>query len=122
MRPSIANIMRRFDRIVNDESENSAQIADGENAAGEGLEHQRESELSRIIERSLSRGGALFNDANFLSSSLRLNAEAGLDRAAFIDAQASDSGIDEIEDLNESNLAAIQQEMIDAGYSASEIR
>ena len=46
----------------------------------------------------------------------------GGDRAPFVDAQASDSGIDEIEELNESNLAAIQKEMVDAGYSASEIR
>ena len=38
MRPSIANIMRRFDRIVNDESDHSNPVADGDNVAGEGLE------------------------------------------------------------------------------------
>ena len=101
--------MRRFDRIVNDESMNSNDVADAERAihAGEGIEHARESELSRIIERSLGRGsGALFSDANFLSSSLRLN--AGLDRP-FVPAEPqSDSDLDEIEDLNEANLAAIQ--------------
>ena len=108
IRPSFANIMRRFDRIVNDESEHSADVGAGDRAshAGEGIEHARESELSRIIERSLGRGsGALFSDANFLGSSLRLN--AGLDRP-FVDAEPqSDSGLDDVEDLDESNLQAI---------------
>lgn len=106
MRPSFANIMRRFDRIVNDESENSKDI-DGDHAAGEALDSVRENEISRLIERSLSRGGALFSDANFLSSSLRLNAAAGLDQHRYVDVQASDSGIDVDEELNESNIEAV---------------
>ena len=38
------------------------------------------------------------------------------------DAGASDSGMDDLEIIDESNMAAIQQEMIEAGYSAQEIR
>jgi len=109
--------MQRFGRIAHDESDNSN--LDAGEMQQDAIE-QKELELSRFIERSLARsGGALFSDANFLGSSLRLG--AALDRPLF-DAGASDSGVDDIEVLDESNLAAIQQEMVEAGYSASEIR
>lgn len=46
---------------------------------------------------------------------------SGAERPIF-EVPASDSGGDEMEALDDSNLAAIQQDMIEAGYSAGEIR
>lgn len=95
--------MRRFDRIVNDES-------DASHADGDGIQ-AKEKMLSRLIERSLNRGdGGLFSDANFLGSSMRLG--SGLDRssarppaaAAGVQDPASDSGADDLDVLDESNL------------------
>lgn len=111
--------MRRFDRIVNDESENSN--LDGGDNQNEAMENARELEISRrLIERSLARSGrAGLQGANFLSNSLRLSSV--LDRPIF-EPVASDSGQEEIEALDDINFAAIQQEMIEAGYSQNEIR
>lgn len=72
---------------------------------GERTDAARRSELERIIERSLGQGvGALFADSSFLAGSV---SRLGLDRPIF-EAVASDSGIEEMEELDESNLAAIE--------------
>ena len=97
--------MRRFDRIVNDESENSN--LDGGDRENEAMDvHARELDLARgQIERSLARSGrAGLSDANFLSGSLRLGSV--LDRPIF-EPVASDSGQEEIEALDDINYAAI---------------
>ena len=126
-------MMRRFDRIVNDDSDNS-NVEGGENQEApfrereSAIEQQRELEFSKLIERSLGRGlggagrGASgLSDANFLSSSIRLGSNP-FDRPPIFEPVASDSGQEEIEALDDINLAAIEQEMLEAGYSQSEIR
>lgn len=108
--------MRRFDRIVNDDSDNS-NVEGGENQEApfrereSAIEQQRELEFSRLIERSLGRGlggggrAGGISDANFLSSSIRLG--SNLDRPPIFEPVASDSGQEEIEALDDINLAAI---------------
>ena len=85
------------------------------------IDREREHELDRIIEQSiLGRAGAggLFSDSNFLGGSVRL----GLDRPAQVEASGESGVDDEIEDLDESNLQVIERELLDAGYSQSEVR
>lgn len=108
--------------INNDDSESSnvEMRADGEERnnrdGGANPSVVRDNEFSRFFERSLGRaGGALFSDPNFLNGPLGRIADR-------FDAGASDSGMDDLEIIDESNMAAIQQEMIEAGYSAQEIR
>ena len=97
--------MRRFDRIVNDESNDSN--VDGDQHA-EALEQARDNEISRFFEQKLSRGqGALFSDVMMLGSGQGLLGVVNNDRPIY-EVPASDSGGDEIEVYDDSNLAAIQ--------------
>ena len=102
--------MRHFERVANDESDGSNIEMRADGAADDRVDRishaeiLRENEFSRrLIEQSLGRSGrALFSDANFLSGPLGRIISS--DRPVF-EAVGSDSGIDDLEVIDESNIA-----------------